>query len=364
MAESFVVSASRVERWQNKYFKEYVRAWQLSDLMGESSNRPICVKMDLSKQAGEVIHIPLIGKLTGPGVTGNAELSGNETALSNYDAALTVDWRRKGVLITKKEEGVTEMDLRMAAKDQLKVWAMEQLRDDVLEECLSPVIGGTVRWRDSNTTQQNAWTAANTDRVFYVGTTTTMSSGTDVDVALNTIEAANIVTIALLREFKRLIKTASPRIRPINIDKRGEFFVGLMPSLPFAALKTAMDSVHQNAAPRSVRDNPIFTDGDIVLDNVIWKEIPELDDIIDVTTGANPLPTSGASSAPIAPVFLLGAQAIGAAWGQKGRLVVDPDRDYKFRWGVAHEECLEVEKLFYNNVQHGMGTLFLSNAAS
>lgn len=364
MAETFVVSANRVERWQKQYFKEYVRAFQLSDLMGESPNRPICVKMDLSKQAGEVIHIPLVGKLSGPGVTGNAELAGNETPLSNYDAALTVDWRRKGVLITKKEENVTEMDLRMAAKDQLKVWSMEQLRDDVLEEGLSPVVGGTVKYRDATDAQMNTYSAANTDRVFFLTGTSTIESNADFSAGLGAIEAANIVTVAMMREFKRLAKTASPRIRPISIDKKGEFFVGLLPSLPFAALKTAMDTIHQNAAPRSVRDNPIFTDGDIVLDNVIWKEIPELDDIIDVTTGDNALPTAGASSAPIAPALLLGAQAIGVAWGQKGRLVVDPNRDYKFRWGVAHEECLEVEKLFYNSVQHGMATLFLSNAAS
>lgn len=363
MAETFVVSGSRVERYNSRYFKEYVRALQFADLMGESDNRPLHVKMDLAKKAGEVIHIPLIGKLTGDGVEGNGELAGNETALSNYDAALTVDWRRKGVLVTKKEEQVTEIDLRNAAKGQLKVWAMEKLRDDLLEAMLCPDVQGSTKYRDVANATMDTYVAANTDRIFF-NAAGTIASNTDMSTGLATVTGASLVTLAVLKEFKRRIKTASPRIRPISIDKRGEFFVGIMPSLPFAAFKTAIEAVNRDAAPRSLRDNPIYSDGDLLYDGVIWKEVPELDDIIDVTTGDNALPTAGAASAPVAPCFLLGAQAVGIAWGQKGRLVVDPDRDYKFRWGVAHEECLEVQKLFYNNVQHGMGTLFVENNAA
>lgn len=366
MADTYVTSNSRVQVWNSRYFSEYVRDNPFFEWMGENENKPIQIKMDLTKKAGEVIHIPLIGKLTGPGVTGNAQLEGNETSLSNYDASLTVDWRRKGVIITKKEQNVTEMDIRNAAKSSLKIWAMEQTRDDILQEYLSPVIGGGVKYKDATNDQMDAWAAANTDRVFYLGTTTAMASNADHSAGLVSIEDANVVTLAVLDEFKRLVKVASPRIRPIMTGKTGEWFVGVMPTQPFSTFRSALSTIHQNAAPRSMKDNPLFSDGDLVYNGVIWKECPEYDDIIAGTaSGLNPLPTSGDSANDndaVAPIHIIGAQALAIGYGQKGRLVVKPDQDYDFRWGVAHEECLKVQKLFYNSVQHGMATLFVSNA--
>ena len=60
---------------------------------------------------------------------------------------------------------------------------------------------------------------------------------------------------------------------------------------------------------------------------------------------------------------LCGAQALVHGLGQRPSIVVDRDYDYGFKPGVAVELKEDVKKAFFNNVQHGMVTGYVSGAA-
>jgi hypothetical protein len=102
-----------------------------------------------------------------------------------------------------------------------------------------------------------------------------------------------------------------------------------------------------------VDSNPLFQSGDLIYDGVIIREIPE----IPVISGA------GASSIDVAPAFLCGAQAVGLAWGQEPTATRKVEDDYGFAPGVGIEEARGVEKMRFNDKDHGMVTGYFASVA-
>jgi len=348
MALTTVATDNKAQIWDSDYFKEYVRANRFKRYMGTNENSVIQIKEDLTKKRGDRIHIPLITKLSGAGVTGNGLLEGNEEALGNYDHPIEVDTRRNAVAVTDHEQQFTEIGLRNAAKEMLKLWSMEKLRDDLITG-LGMVSG--VAFGSSSAAQKNAWIAANSDRVLF-GDSVSNGGYTTYATDIATVTAGMRLGKAEVSLMKRMAKRADPLIRPIRINEDEEWFVLFTDSLCFRDLKADLDTVHQNAAPRSLDKNPIFRDGDLVYDGVVIREIPEI-----ASLGA-----VGDNSAEVSPAYLCGAQALGVAWAQRTKSTTDV-RDYGFVKGVGIHEMLGVDKLVYNDVDHGVLTGFFGAAA-
>ena len=94
---------------------------------------------------------------------------------------------------------------------------------------------------------------------------------------------------------------------------------------------------------------------------MILREVPEIGDAVDYIDGTNTtlnMLTGGASSARVGVNFLCGAQALGFGLGQRPKTVVDRDWDYGFQPGVACECKHDIDKMFYNDKQHGMVTVY------
>jgi len=353
MTATTVATASQVQKWDADFLAEYVRNSGFKPYMGRGSNSVICAKYELSS-GGKTINIPLVTRLTGAGVSGGSALEGNEEALGNYNHAISIAWKRNGVLITKDQQHWTEMDLRKAARDQLSNWAMDGLRDDVIAAFRS--IGG-VAYGSATEAQKDAWIDNNTDRVLFgsaVGnlSTTAPAGGATYDHSgsLANVDATNDkLTAATVSLMKRMAKTADPHIRPMRVNdgKGREYYVLFAGSLPFRDLKedSTMAQANREARARGIGDHPIFQDGDLIYDGVIVREIPE----IPVLSGV------GASSIDVGQVFFCGAQAIGVAWGQEPKSTTEV-RDYNFYRGVGIEEARGVEKLVFNSVDHGVLT--------
>jgi N4-gp56 family major capsid protein len=381
MAEVALASASEKQIWESKYFPEYVRESGYKPYMGTSNNSVIIVKKELQEEAGKTINIPLITRLKGTGVTGSQVLDGNEEDLGNYNCAISVDWRRNAVRVPKSTSYKTEIDLWNAAKDMLKSWEAERLRDDVTKACLSIVpatstvtpveygaisaiaagSGGgyeiTVAAQAAGASQANldSWLVLNQDRVLFGALRSNYSSG-DHSVALATLDTtADKLLTPIITLAKSMAKLADPHIRPYKTKDGREFFVLFANSRSFRDLKadTAMTAANRDARPRDVESNPIFQDGDLIWDGVIIREVPEI-----------PILTNAGASATtdVGPNFLCGAQALGVAWGQEPQFQTDLLKDYKFRPGVAIEELLKVSKLHFNGVQQGMVTVYTAAA--
>lgn len=377
--EVALASASERQVWENKYFAEYVRASGFKPYMGMSNDACIIVKKELQEEAGKTINIPLITRLRGAGVTGSQVLDGNEEELGNYNCALSVDWRRHAVRVPKSTSYKTEIDLWGASKIMLRTWEAEQLRTDIIKAALSivpatstvtPVEYGTITEDTTNggyeitvanqaagASQANldSWLVLNKDRVVFGALAANYTAG-DHSAALLTLDTtADKMTTAIGSFAKRRAKAASPHIRPYRTEEGREFFVMLCGPRAFRDLKadTVIQAANRDARPRDVEKNPIFQDGDVIYDGVLYHEIPEIPHLTN----------AGASSTTdVEPCFLLGAQAIGVAWGQEPQFQTDLQKDYKFRPGVAIEELLRVQKLHFNGIQQGMVTTYVAAA--
>jgi len=123
----------------------------------------------------------------------------------------------------------------------------------------------------------------------------------------------------------------------------------------------------QSARERA-QSNPLFKPGDLMFDNVLIREIPEITTVLtDADNQAKyadtGLSTAGNSSEAVEPCFLVGAQAVGYGLGQRPQIKIDRDYDYGFQPGVAVELKHDIDKLIYNDKQHGIVTVYVSGVA-
>lgn len=367
MAEVTLATASEKQKWISDYFAEYIRQSGFMGYMGRSNNSIIIAKYELQEEAGKTINIPLITRLkSATGVTGSGVLDGNEEELGNYNCGISVDWRRNGVRVPKSTSFKTEIDLLNAARDMLRSWEAEKVRDDIIKAMLSVVTTAdtTVNLDASSAANRNAYSAANVDRVLY-GATLSNYSATWATAMANIDTAADKFDVGKASLMKRIAKLADPHIRPFRSKVGQEFYVAFHGSRTFRDFKadTTLLAANRDARPRDVEENPIFQDGDLIYDGIIHREVPEIDAISANGGNAYTLNAAGAASADVRPVFLCGAQAVGIAWGQEPAPKTDMVKDYGFRPGVAIEELLGVKKLAFNGLQQGIVSGFFAAAA-
>ena len=347
------------QQWDDRFFREYIRENRFRKYMGTNAGAMIQVREDLTRKPGDTITFGAMRKLIGAGVTGSAMLEGNEEVLDLRSMKVVVDVIRHAVAVTDWDEQRSAVDLRNACKPALKDWAMERLRNDVILALLS--IDG-VAFGTATATQRNTWLANNADRVLF-GIARSNNAGNVMATSLANVDAANdTLTPGVVSLAKRMARTAHPAIRPIRVRDDEEWFVLFAQSFAFRDLKNhaTMKDANTNAMERG-KDNPLFTDGDLLWDGVIIREIPEF----PVVAGA------GAAGMDVAPCVLCGAQAVGLAYAQRFK-TTDNTRDYGFRHGVGVQEIRGVQKLRFGRntgvdtqypVDQGLVTLFVSGAA-
>ena len=354
-----------LKKWETDYFAEYVRESGFMPYMGSGTNNPFVVKKQLI-QGGQVITIPLVEALTGANI-GTGTLTRNEMSLGNSGYDLKPYWHRFAVALKKSDEQNSVIDLLNASRDMLKVRDMDDMRDSIINS-LSSVVESSSAYTDepghskevffseATTAQKNAWSAANQYRILY-GNAESNYNATFATAAANIDTTADKFTYAsatlLKRMARRRLRIAKgdainlPSLRPLRTGTQGrEFFVAFHGPATFADLKSALTTINLDGRPRDVESNPIFQDGDLVVDGVVHREIPEIG-----SYGA-----IGASSAVVYPVYFLGAQALGVAWGQTTKATQRKEDDYGFIKGVGVESLWSVEKLRYNGIDHGMIT--------
>lgn len=364
MADTTIATANEVKQWDDKAFLEYVRENEFSNYMGMSENSAIQVNEKLGKTPGDAITFTLVGKMSGAN-RGAGQLEGNEEAIGNYGHQVNLEVVRNAFTINDFEEQTTAIDIRNAGKTQLKNWAMDLMRGDILQALHS--INGTDYGTATNAAM-DTWNTDNSDRIVYVGTTPTGDHSADL-VALGSTDTLSATQISLAR---RKARTANPAMKPIRVKGQEEWYVMFCDPYAFRDLKadTTIQAAQRDALARGM-DNPLFRAGDIIWDGVICREVPEIANLIDDATGswgagaaANSLKTAGTSSARVGVSFLLGAQAVGVAYGKRLTTTTDT-REYGFVKGFGVLEYRGIEKLLFktpsgntNAVDHGVVTVY------
>lgn len=379
MAETTLATASERQVWMTKYFQEYVRQSRFMPYMSNADINKggvILTRFQHEDEAKRTINIPFIGRLKSAGVTGATVLDGLEEELTNYNCPITVDWRRNAVRIPKSTSFRTELNLWDAARDALKAWESEKLRDDIIRALAHVVIdanGAVAPYETATANQQNAWVAANKDRLLFGAAVGNLSTS-GMAASLGAVTAAMKASASMMGLAKRMAKLADPHIRPFRVEDGDgrEYLVAFHGARTFRDLKADSTILAANTQARSRESggmdrNPIFQDGDLIYDGVIHREVPEIDAYCSSCTG-NPgggsaFDGAGASGADVRPIFLCGGGAIGVAWGQEPTPRTDMAKDYGFRPGVAIEELLGVKKISFNGIQNGVVTVFAGAAA-
>ena len=363
MSQTYAVPGLTPQLWDDDFFRSYVRSSRFRRYMGTDEASIIQLKEDLTKKKGDRVTFALVNELTGNGVTGNTTLKGNEERLNSRSHALTVDVLRHAVAVDDWDVQKSVIDLRNAAKVQLREWAQKKLRD-AITDALGQVDG--VNFSSATNAQRDTWQVNNRDRlVFGTGrvTQTTFAS------AISAISTTAQLTPNILSLMKRVAQNvASPKVKPIYVKEMDqEWFVAFVGPRAWRDLTednpttNPLILANRDARVRGV-DNPLFTGDSLVWDGIIIREIPEI----------SAVPTTVDSlGIGLEPVYLCGAQAIGYAIAQRTKSTTDTD-DYEFLHGVGVQEIRRIEKLRFGTADnadtttpkdHGMVTAFVAAAA-
>lgn len=363
MADSVFPTSLSEEVWRNEFFFEMVRDMGFSRDIGESENDIIQMVDDLESKAGVTVNIPLLHSLAGDGVEGDDTLEDNEEQAASFNYEVATTQKRNAIRVGKAEQKKSGIDLIKAYRKALKMWAMEDLDDLIVEKMLSANVDGTTAYASCTEAQKDAWllaqnpTPATNARVLFGALTS--NAVADHSTGLGNLDStADDLSPALLALEKRLCQGCSPKMRPVKVDG-GEWWKAYAGPYAFRDLETNMATTHQNAAPRSLEDNPLFKPGDLVSRGVMVHEVQK----IGVITGV------GAGGIDVTTVPFCGAQAIVIASKDRPK-PIDQDRDYGNKRGIGIEVDRGVRKPFFGRttdgsdlVQHGMGTLYVSGVA-
>jgi hypothetical protein len=356
MANTTTASANVVTRYLSDFYREYIRGNLFAPYTGTGSNNPIVIK-----EGRQTVSIPLISALSGGGVSGNATLDGNEEILANYAYTLTPTYKRNAVRMSAEEREKPNIDLMRGAREALMDWGMEKVRDEIIKNGLGSLqsAGTTVTVDDTTAainTTADLWVVDNSDRVLYGAATGNLSAG-DHSASLANVDTTNDkLTGDVVRLARKIARTADPLVRPIRTSNGVETYVMFVGTQGFIHLQEDLETLHSNAGMRG-EGNPLFRPGDLIWDNVVIREVPEISTLLANSTY---YATAGNGSSKVEPAFLCGAQAVGYGLGQRPNIVVDREKDYKFQPGVAVELKHEIDKLVYNSKDHGVVSVFVT----
>lgn len=364
MADTTASSENIVKNWKSKTHREYVRENRLARYAGTGSNNVIVMRESEEKE----FSVPFIGRSTGAGVTTGA-LVGNEESLDNFGWTVYPGFQRNAIVATKDEIRKVAFDMMGESRSNLSTWAREQVRDKQIDAFGAFYDGTTYAnygktYADGSGTtvqateaQKDGWLANNdgvVNRVIF-GNALSNQSATDHSASLSNIDNTNDqLTSGLVSLIKRMAQTADPHITPLKTREDDEFFVMFVGSLARRDLMadTAFQQALREAGPRG-NGNPLFKGGDLMWDNVLIHEVPE----ISAISGA------GAAGIDVEPVYLCGAEALGFGIGSRPSPTRLAEDDYEFRKGVGIELLHDVKKMFWNNIQNGVVTGYVAGVA-
>src|SRR5688500_13623334 len=133
MAETRAAPGLTPQQWDSDFFTEYFQENLFSPLYGTGELAVIQVKENPKKGKGDSVTFAFLESLTQKAITGTSWMKGNEENLGSRSHRVYVDKRRNAVLIPEMTEVKSAIDLRQAAKPQLKDWAERDTRDLIIE---------------------------------------------------------------------------------------------------------------------------------------------------------------------------------------------------------------------------------------
>ena len=276
MAVSQVQANNVVVKWRKRIYREWRRGNYFSAYMGESPSNIIQVYRDLA-DGGDILNVPLVGALRGPGVS-TGPLTGNEEPLDEYGMRIWVDWIRNGVLLTRAQMRKSAYEQLDEVRPLLSEWMQGLTRDEIILALGAiPSESPPANWGNEATagqrvngiiydlataTQKDAWHTANADRLLY-GSAISNYVSTHAASLANIDATADRASANLLMLLKRRVRRTSPGITPYkdNEEAGREWYVVFCGSNAFRdlAVDPLIKEANLYARPREnggVEKNP------------------------------------------------------------------------------------------------------------
>lgn len=354
MALTTIQDNNKLVQYSREIRREYVRENLFSPYMGTEITSIIRMISE-AKKGGEQINIPLVGRLFGAAKS-KGTLVGAEESIRNFGHRLYIDWARHAVATDDAEEQKDSADVFGEAKPLLSDWGKELQRDEIIQALhalpsLSEPSGlgssagqrvNGILYSAASSSEKNTWHTDNEDRVLYGDSVVNYVAGNHANSLAN-IDATMKASASGLKLLKRRARLARPRLRPFRLKDGREYFVAFFGSdawrdfISDDEVKEA--DLHGRARENGgMNSNPIFQDGDRIINGVICREIPEMDEWVKVS-GA------GDGGIDVAPVFLCGQQALAVAWGKEPTPTFKKEDDYQFLKGAGVKMCYGIGKL-------------------
>jgi hypothetical protein len=354
-------------KFRRQVISDFLRRSRFDPFMGEASTSVIVRLADLESD-GKQVNVPLVNQLQGDGV-GAGTLRGFEEMLDSYGFPIWADWARNAVANNRASNKESSFNVRSTARDLLRGWARRIVRDDLTDALLSIPTGAVqanrlavpgnrvngIKWSAATPTQKDTWMQTNFDRVQF-GTATALITNTFAANALLLDITADIMTAAVGSLAKQKAKQSGvsasnpgvyngrPKITPWEIEEIDEeMYVCFLGDGAFRSLQAdpVMYQANRDARARegnSTTTNPIFTGGALLYDGILYKNIPEITQRLNL----GPI---GTTSANVEPFFLCGQAAYAYAMGQMPRPTQLEDGDYDFVTGLGIEAQYGVGKI-------------------
>lgn len=360
MANTSSIAALQPEIWQKELYRDVMDGlfFVQRNMMGTETNNVIQVKDELSKNQGDRVTFGLSAKLSGAGISGDAELEGNEESISSFAESVLIDQKRFGVRLTGKlDEQTAAYDMRMDAKEKLAIRMMEFEERQImmklagvtstdLQDTNGVTYSADATWSNSAPIVPAADEAAGTGARYIC----TESTGLDA------LAAADVLTTTFITRAKTKAVLANPKVVPLRIGGENHYVMFIHP-FQEADLKTNASDVWaqaQREAQSRAKDNPIFSGALGMWDGVILHS----HEYVSVAqSGADFSPGATAAGAQAFRATLCGQQAIAFAQSKNPNGFVEETFDYKNKVGYATGLIGGIQKPAFNSLDYGVITV-------
>lgn len=346
-------------KFRKQVLFDYLRKNRFSPYMGKGQNSIIQLYYE-NKEGGDQVNIPLVNTLSGAGV-GSGSLVNAEEEMDSYGFRMWTDWARNAVAFKKNQIQKSSFDPLAEARPALTQWGLRTQRDEIVKALLAIPSesaptghGGSagarvngILYSAASSGQKNAWQTANEDRILFGDSPSNTVTGNHAS-SLLAVTASMTFDLDLLGVLKRMAEATTgsqPAITPWQLeDPNSEWFVVACGSRAFRDFShsPAVQQANREARSRegeSWKKNPIFRDGDIVIEGCVVTKIPEIDTILGTM-----LEGAGADGADLSPVFLMGQNALCMPWVQNPAPTKRSEDDYGFVKGVGIEMSYGIGK--------------------
>lgn len=355
-------SALRPQVWAKQLFADVIDElyFVANGMMGKDANNIIQIQDDLEKQKGDRVHFKLTGKMSGAGVTGDAELEGNEERLVFHSESVLIDQKRNAVRLEGTlDEQKNGYEMRSEAKDELAKWMKEFIERQFflklggvtntgINDVNGVVVGADAAW--SNTpdfipdADENAGFGARYLCADFAAGTTSLA-------------ATDLMSTLLIDKLKAKAATTSPRIQPLIIGGKPYYMLFVHPWQMFDLRRNAEWAQAMREAERRGPENPIFSGAAGIWNGVIVHE-HEYVPFLDVSVAGNSFRGAAVGTDCAVDAFralFCGRQAAGFAKAKNLKKEwVEKNFDYDNQYGVATALLGGIQKILFNSKEYGV----------